>query len=860
MPAPAPFSAPITPNLPYPALYLYPLNDSFVPKHIALSHGQHVKIGRQTNAKTAPAERNGYFDSKVLSRQHAEVWEDGGKVFIKDVKSSNGTFINGERLSSEGVESDPFELKSDDIVEFGIDIVGEDNKTIIHHKVAARVLCVFSEQEALIAARAEQFQQQQQQQHQHQHQSGGVSSLGMGQAGPSAINGAQSGFNFNNNPQRRPQMNQPSLGGMGGMGGGMRPPGKSGLTFDVILSRLQGEFQKARETGAELTSVGGILNEAHETLSGGLPTNLPPYPSTLPPVRPVVQEPQPPPAPVPSPPPPPTVPPSVITELQTQLRDTQSSLASEIEKIRALETVRAEQEAVKHEVQTLRQIMEARRRNSESNEPRGGFDVEEDEEGENQQDLVDDDDDDDARSVSSVSTVVPHELESVEEEDEEGLEAANASMETEEREQTAEADAQEEMQRQQTSELGRPITPEPIEGQRRDADSYETSPPHTNGLLSAPRRASPTLSSNTNTNDDLLQERIAQLTAQVSQVMQLTSVFEAQHSVAQSTIQALEKKVEALEAVLAATQEAARSAADSAAASAAAVASVSAASTTPVSTSAPTTNGEKKDEGDSVAEQQSLTDRISEWMKAVDGKWDRVQDEWHAERERLHRAREEWESKIKAVDERVVRLGDEGKERFASLAASISAQAHGDAGGYGGSSHRGLNGDAAMKNGLGLVTPPSPRSIVSESPGRYTNRRRRRRSSGSRGRSRSRSEDGVRGASPSPPERRGSSGTDEADGELHSEAGESSVSGSKVLDNGRTQSHAVRALATPEPSVYKAGSSPVDDEHGSREDLKGGVHTQGLPLHPNNINVQTAMGVLLLSVAAAAVIWKVKPE
>jgi pSer/pThr/pTyr-binding forkhead associated (FHA) protein len=38
------------------------------------------------------------------------------QIYIKDVKSSNGTFINGERLSPEGLESDPFELKSDDIV------------------------------------------------------------------------------------------------------------------------------------------------------------------------------------------------------------------------------------------------------------------------------------------------------------------------------------------------------------------------------------------------------------------------------------------------------------------------------------------------------------------------------------------------------------------------------------------------------------------------------------------------------------------------------------------------------------------------------------------------------------------------
>lgn len=76
-----PFASPLN-SVPYPALYLYPLNDSFIPKHISLINGQRVKIGRQTNAKTVPAERNGYFDSKVLSRQHAEVWEEGGKVRV----------------------------------------------------------------------------------------------------------------------------------------------------------------------------------------------------------------------------------------------------------------------------------------------------------------------------------------------------------------------------------------------------------------------------------------------------------------------------------------------------------------------------------------------------------------------------------------------------------------------------------------------------------------------------------------------------------------------------------------------------------------------------------------------------------
>lgn len=76
---PAPY-APNQMQQPLPALYLYPLNDSFLPKHIHLPQGPRVKIGRQTNVKTAPGERNGFFDSKVLSRQHAEVWEENGKV------------------------------------------------------------------------------------------------------------------------------------------------------------------------------------------------------------------------------------------------------------------------------------------------------------------------------------------------------------------------------------------------------------------------------------------------------------------------------------------------------------------------------------------------------------------------------------------------------------------------------------------------------------------------------------------------------------------------------------------------------------------------------------------------------------
>lgn len=129
------------PNENTPVLYLTPMNGTFERKTISVPFYPDVlRIGRQTNNKTVPTSTNGYFDSKVLSRQHAEIWADRtGKIWIRDVKSSNGTFVNGQRLSQENKDSDPHELKEQDMLELGIDIVSEDQKTVVHHKVAARV-------------------------------------------------------------------------------------------------------------------------------------------------------------------------------------------------------------------------------------------------------------------------------------------------------------------------------------------------------------------------------------------------------------------------------------------------------------------------------------------------------------------------------------------------------------------------------------------------------------------------------------------------------------------------------------------------------------------------------------------------
>lgn len=51
-------------------------------------------------------------------------------MYIKDVKSSNGTFLNGRRLSNENEESIPMEIKTNDQIEFGIDILHEDGSSM----------------------------------------------------------------------------------------------------------------------------------------------------------------------------------------------------------------------------------------------------------------------------------------------------------------------------------------------------------------------------------------------------------------------------------------------------------------------------------------------------------------------------------------------------------------------------------------------------------------------------------------------------------------------------------------------------------------------------------------------------------
>ncbi|KAJ1733239.1 hypothetical protein LPJ72_002967 [Coemansia sp. Benny D160-2] len=85
--------------------------------------GTVLKVGRFTDKVSQQMSRIA-FRSKVVSRSHAEIWTDGGSFFIKDTKSSSGTFLNHMRLSPPGVESRPHPLHDGDILQLGVDYQG----------------------------------------------------------------------------------------------------------------------------------------------------------------------------------------------------------------------------------------------------------------------------------------------------------------------------------------------------------------------------------------------------------------------------------------------------------------------------------------------------------------------------------------------------------------------------------------------------------------------------------------------------------------------------------------------------------------------------------------------------------------
>ena len=92
-----------------------------------LSLDQSVKVGRSV-ARARPVNTNAIFDCKVLSRNHALLWYENGKFYLQDTKSSNGTFVNNQRLSKGSEESPAREVCSGDILQFGVDVMENSRK------------------------------------------------------------------------------------------------------------------------------------------------------------------------------------------------------------------------------------------------------------------------------------------------------------------------------------------------------------------------------------------------------------------------------------------------------------------------------------------------------------------------------------------------------------------------------------------------------------------------------------------------------------------------------------------------------------------------------------------------------------
>lgn len=94
--------------------------------------GDQLIIGRDATSGVA-------INDAEVSRKHARLNFQGGKYVIEDLGSTNGTFVNGQRLVSSTV------LKSGDVVSLGEQIVlmyealsSDAGATMIGHKAAPR--------------------------------------------------------------------------------------------------------------------------------------------------------------------------------------------------------------------------------------------------------------------------------------------------------------------------------------------------------------------------------------------------------------------------------------------------------------------------------------------------------------------------------------------------------------------------------------------------------------------------------------------------------------------------------------------------------------------------------------------------
>lgn len=119
------FSVFVDPRSQRPSLHFAPIARTLPASHEVIRVGRYSERDSQPQVPSnVPSSAPVGFKSKVVSRRHCEFWYEEGKWYIKDVKSSSGTFLNHIRLSPPGQESKPFPVNDGDVVQLGIDFKG----------------------------------------------------------------------------------------------------------------------------------------------------------------------------------------------------------------------------------------------------------------------------------------------------------------------------------------------------------------------------------------------------------------------------------------------------------------------------------------------------------------------------------------------------------------------------------------------------------------------------------------------------------------------------------------------------------------------------------------------------------------
>lgn len=96
--------------------------------------------GRSVDHASAPLPDNAFFQNSILSRSHAKLSFAFGQVWIQDLGSSNGTFLNGVKLEP---HQESQLLCEDDILDFGHDIESDDEGDFLEDEYK-KVSCTVS--------------------------------------------------------------------------------------------------------------------------------------------------------------------------------------------------------------------------------------------------------------------------------------------------------------------------------------------------------------------------------------------------------------------------------------------------------------------------------------------------------------------------------------------------------------------------------------------------------------------------------------------------------------------------------------------------------------------------------------------